>query len=119
MAKTATTTTTGHEDGACRLDAYRLAVEFDRRVFQLGLKGDLRNQLLRASASCALNLAEGYGRFSRKDKRHFYTMALGSARECAAVLELAAGRGVVVDHELRVVIAQVIRATEGLVRAMG
>ena len=111
--------TTGRAGAACRLDAYRLAVEFDRLVFGLALKGDLRNQLLRASASSALCLAEGYGRFSRKDKRHFYTMALGSARECAAVLELAAGRGGVVDHELRVVIARVIRATEGLVRAMG
>lgn len=111
--------TTGRAGAACRLDAYRLAVEFDRLVFGLALKGDLRNQLLRASASCALNLAEGYGRFSRKDKRHFYTMALGSARECAGVLELAGGRGVTVPADAVAVIARVIRATEGLVRRMG
>lgn len=103
---------------ACGLDAYGLAVQFDGLVAGL-LKGDLRDQLSRASASCALCLAEGYGRWSKKDKRHFYTMALGSARECAAVLELAGGRGVAVPVEAVGVIARVIRATDGLVRRMG
>jgi four helix bundle protein len=103
---------------ACRLDAYRLAVEFDALVAGLGLRGDLRDQLQRASASCALCLAEGYGRFTPRDKRHFYTMALGSARECVAVLDLAAGRGVVVGGEARALGLRVVRTVEGLVAAM-
>lgn len=103
---------------ACRLDGYRLAVEFDGLVVRLALKGELRDQLSRASVSVALNLAEGYGRYSRKDKRRCYTIALGSARECAAALELAAGRGVEIQAEVRELIARVVRMIEALVRAM-
>ena len=36
-----------------------------------------------------LNLAEGSGRFGRKDQKRFYQIALGSFRECQAILELA------------------------------
>jgi four helix bundle protein len=108
----------GHAGAVCRLDGYRLAVEFDAAVVALGLKGDLRDQLSRASASVALNLAEGYGRISRKDKRRCYVIALGSARECAAALELACGRGVVVPVEVVTGIVRVVRVVEGLVKAM-
>ena len=38
-----------------------------------------------------LNLAEGTGRPTRPDKRKFYNIALGSLRECQAVLDLADG----------------------------
>lgn len=103
---------------ACRLDAYVLAVEFDRLAFGLGLKGALRNQLVRASASVALCVAEGSGRFAPRDKRHFYVMALGSARECAAVLDLARVRGLAEVAAAEVVLRRVVRAVEGLVRAM-
>ncbi len=48
----------------------------------------LREQLLRASSSVALNVAEGSGKRTPKDQSHFYTIALGSLRECQAILEL-------------------------------
>jgi four helix bundle protein len=35
-----------------------------------------------------LNLAEGAGRVSRNDKKHFYTIARGSLYECVAILDL-------------------------------
>ena len=35
-----------------------------------------------------LNLAEGYGRISKRDQARFYRIALGSLRECQAVLDL-------------------------------
>ena len=35
-----------------------------------------------------LNLAEGYGRSTRKDQKRFFDIALGSLRECQAVLEI-------------------------------
>ena len=47
----------------------------------------LRDQLLRASASVALNTAEGSGKRTSADQRRFYGIALGSLRECEAVLE--------------------------------
>jgi four helix bundle protein len=48
----------------------------------------LRDQLLRASSSVALNIAEGSGKRTPQDQRRFYSIALGSLRECEAVLAL-------------------------------
>ncbi|RMG42196.1 MAG: four helix bundle protein, partial [Candidatus Dadabacteria bacterium] len=52
------------------------------------LRGNLKDQLLRASSSIALNLSEGHGRFPGKDQRRFYRIAFGSLRECQAILQL-------------------------------
>jgi four helix bundle protein len=118
MAQVPTTGSTAPAP-ACRLDAYRLAVEFDGLVTTLGVTGHLRDQLQRASSSVALCLAEGYGRRAPKEKRHLYSVAAASARECAAVLELLAERQPKLDTvQARAVLARAIRASEGLVAAM-
>ena len=65
-----------------------LAVEFCQQVKLLKLPIHLRDQMLRASSSVALNLAEGSGKPSPKDKRRFYSIALGSLRECQAILRI-------------------------------
>ena len=69
---------------------YNLARDFYRRIVPLKLVRPLRDQLHRAAASVALNLAEGYGRQTLADQRRFFAIALGSVRECQAVLDLAA-----------------------------
>ena len=46
------------------------------------------DQWKRASLSSVLNLAEGTGRMTSNDKKHFYTISRGSIFECAAILEL-------------------------------
>jgi four helix bundle protein len=48
----------------------------------------LRDQLERAAASIALNLAEGNARRTRPDRRHFFAIAQGSAMECAAAVDI-------------------------------
>jgi four helix bundle protein len=67
---------------------YKLAVEFHKSCSSVRLPGYLKNQLLRASSSIALNLAEGSAKPTQKDKLKFYFIALGSLRECQAVLDL-------------------------------
>jgi four helix bundle protein len=60
--------------GVERLDAYRVALEFQGLIPQLlPRKGQthLRDQLERASASVVLNLAEGAGRRAHNEKVHF------------------------------------------------
>jgi four helix bundle protein len=79
-----------------RLDCYRVAVEFQTIAARLVSNrriGTLRDQLDRASVSIVLNLAEGAGRRTPRDKAHFFTIARGSATECAAVLDLLLSRG--------------------------
>ena len=80
-----------------RLDVYQAAVKFHRSIVPLRqVRGaaDLRDQLIRASESVVLNIAEGAGRFGADDKRRFYRMACGSAMECAGALELLHNRGI-------------------------
>ena len=48
----------------------------------------LADQLQRAATSIPLNIAEGAGEYSRKDKARFYRMSLRSATECAALLDV-------------------------------
>ena len=80
--------------GFQRLDAYRAAIKFlaiaSQVVARIGRgHGDLVDQFRRAALSVPLNIAEGTGKFSRDGVR-YYTIARGSALECAAVLDAMA-----------------------------
>lgn len=66
-----------------------LAVEFYSLVENLKLARHLKDQLLRASSSIPLNLAEGNAKFSYKDKKRIYQIAMGSLREAQTILKLA------------------------------
>ena len=71
---------------------YQLAVRFYKKATTLSLPSHLKNQLDRASSSIALNLAEGAGRWGQKDQKRFFHIALGSLRECQAILDLRVGK---------------------------
>jgi len=66
----------------------KLATEFYTRCKAVRLPSHLKNQLLRASSSVALNLMEGRGRASTRDQKRFFTIAFGSIRECQAIVTL-------------------------------
>ncbi|MGE0452044.1 MAG: four helix bundle protein [Vicinamibacteria bacterium] len=80
-----------------KLDCFRVAIEFQRLAADLLPKGcgALRDQLDRASVSIALNLSEGAGVRSPRQKARYYAIARGSASECGAVLAIAAARGLI------------------------
>jgi len=52
-------------------------------------EGYLVDQLKRALASALLNLAEGNGRSSTKDRNRFFDFSLGSIKESIAAIEYA------------------------------
>ena len=58
----------------------------------------LTDQLRRASSSVLLNYAEGIGRRSTKDRRHFFDIARGSALEVSAILDVARGHGAISEN---------------------
>lgn len=68
--------------------AYELALSLHRKIETIELKYSLKDQLQRASESIALNLAEGSGKPSARDKRRFYAIAFGSTREVQAIFDL-------------------------------
>jgi len=68
--------------------SYQLAVQFYKECEKVRGARHLQDQLIRAAASIALNLAEGSQRVTDADQRRFYRMAMGSTRECQAILDL-------------------------------
>lgn len=68
---------------------YELAMMFYKECERLPVSNRiLRDQFKRASLSIVLNIAEGYGRASVKDRRKFYVIAFGSLRETQCLLEI-------------------------------
>src|SRR5437764_4515081 len=75
-----------------KLDVYREGINFCGWVGEflasISAKAAAKDQLDRASTSIRLNIAEGNGKFSAKDRARFFEMARGSALECAACLDV-------------------------------
>ena len=75
-----------------RLDAYQVALDLVRLVGGLHSHrgtAEVRDQLRRASSSCALNIAEASGKMGA-DRRRFFLIARGSACEAGAALDVLA-----------------------------
>lgn len=76
------------------LEVYQKSVDLAEQIINLTdefPKGYyfLTDQLNRASLSIATNIAEGNGRFTKKDRRNFFIIARGSVQECVPLLEIA------------------------------
>ncbi|WP_153555658.1 four helix bundle protein [Roseimaritima sediminicola] len=81
-----------------RLDVYRLSIEYVSAAFDVskslsGLHRHARDQWLRAAQSIPLNIAEGNGKRSLKDRARFFDIARGSAFECAAIKDVLVASG--------------------------
>jgi four helix bundle protein len=68
---------------------YQIAKQHHELCLELKTPSYLRDQLYRASASVALNLAEGSAKRSWKEQSRFFEMALGSVVECQAILDIS------------------------------
>lgn len=79
----------GHE----KLDVYQLSLKYVGWAYSLsqqleGRDRHARDQLLRASQSIPLNIAEGNGKGTVADRRRFFEIARGSALECSAIQDV-------------------------------
>jgi four helix bundle protein len=96
-----------------KLDVYQEAIAFCGWVGEfltaISPKAAAKDQLDRASTSIPLNIAEGNGKFSFRDRSRFFEMARGSALECAACLDVLLVRKLASEK-------QIVPAKERLVR---
>ena len=80
-----------------KLTVYRRALAFagwsQNLIDSITKKTSTRDHLERAGDSIALNIAEGNGKFSQRDRARFFQIAHGSALESAACLDLFVARG--------------------------
>lgn len=78
-----------------RLDVYQCAIRFVSTVLKLLARmpkgqAQLSDQLRRAAFSIPLNIAEGAGKVTPRDRGRFHAIARGSAMECGAILDIVA-----------------------------
>ena len=81
----------------------------------------LRTQIERSSLSITSNIAEGFGRQSIKDKRHFYIMARGSAFEVQNQLLVARDTKRLSDEQFNILAGlslDSLRLLHGLIRSL-
>src|SRR5271169_5698839 len=88
-----------------RLEVYQEAIAF---IAWLSITleetvriGDVKDQLDRASTSIALNIAEGNGKYTPKDRCRFFDIAHGSALECAAGLDILVAKAKLTPDQIR------------------
>ena len=87
-----------------KLDVYRVSIQFVGWSYLLckklgGSDRHARDQLLRASQSIPLNIAEGNGKLPSPDRQRFLIIARGSALECSAILDVLNICGVSTQQE--------------------
>lgn len=91
------------ESQSLAVEVYRVTKKFPKdEMFAM------TSQLRRAVSSVSANIAEGFGRVSRNDKTHFYTMAYGSLLETKNFLYLANKLEYITDNELSELLKQCI-----------
>jgi four helix bundle protein len=86
------------------LQVYQKAVDFSDRIASQTEKFPrgyyfLVDQLNRAALSIATDLAEGDGRFTKPDRKNFFTIARGSVQECVPLIEVARRRRFIADAD--------------------
>lgn len=107
------------------IDACKKAFRLSNTLWDLVIrweyfaKDTVGKQWLRALDSVSANIAEGFGRYHKKDKIKFYQYARGSVYECLDWCEKARLRGLLKENEyedLHIQIKELPRAINGLIK---
>jgi len=86
-----------------KLNVYKKAllfVQFAHKILsRIQYKSEIKDQLDRASISILLNIAEGNGKFSPKDRCRYFDISMGSTLESSACLDILYLKKVINDDE--------------------
>lgn len=88
-----------------KVNSYKISFLLSNLVWEIVLKWDnfskftLGNQFVRAIDSISANIAEGFGRYNKKDKIVFYRIARASVYESLDWLEKAKRRNIIVKND--------------------
>ncbi len=69
------------------IDAYKTAFNLSNQVWEIVIswnlfaKDTVGKQFVKSADSISANIAEGFGRYTKKDKINFYRYSLGSVKE--------------------------------------
>ncbi len=103
-----------------KLDVYDQAISFVEWVGHFleekPNKLSARDHLDRASTSVVLNIAEGNGKFSIRDRCRFLDIACGSAVECAGCLDIYVARRLAMVQEIEAGKNRLVRIVSMLIK---
>jgi four helix bundle protein len=107
-----------------KLKVYQTTIKFVAWVSELrdelNLKNQITDHLDRASNSIVLNIAEGNGRFTSKNRCHFFDIARGSALECSASLDLMVAKKIVAQKRMEIgkeMLKSIVSMLVGLIKS--
>src|SRR6516225_7898038 len=107
-----------------KLEVYREAIGFVAwlsAILEGAVRvGDVKDQLDRASTSMPLNIAEGNGKYTPKDRCRFFDIAHGSALECAAGLDILVAKTKLTSDQIRPGkehLQRIVRMLMGLIKS--
>jgi four helix bundle protein len=112
------TTVFDHEKLKVYQEALRFVAWVDPLLERLPGKISAKDQLDRASTSAVLNLAEGNGKRSHRDRCRYFDIARGSAVECAACLDVLRVKKRLTEAEVgegKAILLEVVSMTAGLI----
>lgn len=87
------------------IDAYKISFNLSNVIWKTVLcwnnlaKDTVGKQWIRSADSISANIAEGFGRYTKKDKVSFYRYSYGSIKESLDWNEKARKRGLLTDGE--------------------
>lgn len=109
-----------------KLDVYQKSLELAKKVHTLTREishreAHLADQARRAAASIPLNIAEGNGRWHKKERRNLFLIARGSCCECLPILGLLFHAGSISEtaySETRQELDTIARMLTGLINGI-
>ena len=102
------------------IEAYRIAFKLSNQVWDIVLKMDyfekdtVGKQFARAVDSISANIAEGFGRYSKKDKIKFFRYSLGSLYESLDWNEKSHLRKIISKEEYSIIFSELIKLPKSI-----
>jgi four helix bundle protein len=94
------------------IDSYKIAFHLSNYVWSIVVEWDyfakktIGAQFVDACDSISANIAEGFGRYHKKDKIKFYRYAFGSTKECFDWTEKAKVRNLITLEQYNYIFSQ-------------
>ena len=87
------------------VSSYKKSFDLSNEIWFIAVKWDyfskdtVGKQLVRAADSVSANIAEGFGRYSKKDKIKFYRISIGSLEESCDWINKAFARELLTEQQ--------------------
>ncbi len=107
-----------------KLNVYQKALTFvkwvDSLLKKINIKSSATDNLDRAATSIAINIAEGNGKYTSKDRCKFFDISRGSALESASCLDILHTKELInsVDlHDGKTILNEIVSMLVGLIKS--